>query len=292
MFETWTTRVARASICLHRAQRCHSRNIHQACLSLILVLASVNFGWATHTAPPNEWSDIPYIQGAYSRIYFDYQPGQNQQPGTFYCINDWVVNYEGSINLDGLNSDEYNQFTFTLGSFSYDLRVFPDGSHELYRDGLRADDSLPGLETATGWNTSPNWDEPHTIWEFKFDVFPTQIGVFIERDPCNGAWPIYGAPDAPDFLTWDESAFLHVIDGAFSDTPSPSSPPLPSISRSSWLPEPDPWLEQGFNITLREGGGVEVEIIPEPASLIVWSLLALLGLTFEWRLGLRRRADR
>jgi hypothetical protein len=40
----------------------------------------------------NEWSDIDSIIGRYSRIYFDFVVAGNT--GTFYCINDWMVNQD------------------------------------------------------------------------------------------------------------------------------------------------------------------------------------------------------
>lgn len=239
-----------------------------------------------------EWGDIPYTEGNYSRIYFDYDDG------TFYCINDWAVNEDdGGVN-GGMHPDEYNQFTFTIGYHDYDLRVFANGEHDLYQDTIlmieknvaRTDShgnplqiaGFSDLETATGWGTSPNSSVEHTIFEFQFTVDAVRIGTFIEHDPGGGTFPIWGSPDPPEELDYESSQYQHITDGAFTDTDSSRMPPVPS--RGYQYPIADPWLAAGFNLDLQEGGGLIVSPIPEPTTLIIWSLLGGIAMA-----GFRRR---
>jgi hypothetical protein len=228
--------------------------------------------------PSDEWSDIPPINGEYSRIYFDYNGT------TFFCINDWVVNrLDGGVQ-GGLHPDEYNEFRFSILGNRYTLRLYPDDTAELYVNGVLTDLSeLPNFQSATGWGPSPNLDIPHTIWEFQFDVTPQLLGRFKEADPRGGGVPIWGFPGFPDARSWERSVFPHITDGAFSDFELPSVAPIPT--RPYQWPVFDPRFEPGwFEITLLEGGGIEFEYVyPEPRIL---TLLAA-GL-----LGLRSRRRR
>ncbi len=228
-----------------------------------------------------EWSDIPYTEGNYSRIYFDYQGG------IFYCINDWVINRDdGDASGDaGLTDTEYNQFTFTIGDYEYELHVFADGTHDLFEDGglVIVDGSevsggaasITNLFTATGWSTSPDANFDHTIFEFQFDVAPVQIGTFIESDPGgSGVFPLWGDPLST--LDYAPSTKGHTTNGIFDGFGDFASPP--DVDREDQIPIVDPWLAQGFNLTLKEGGGLIVEPIPEPASFFIWVGLICVGL--------------
>ena len=228
-----------------------------------------------------EWGDIPYTQGNYSQIYFDYDSS-----GTFYCINDWAVNQEYTDPDDGtvyggLYADEYNQFTFTIGSWDYELRIYADGTPELYQDGTlvieRDGDEvgeirgLSNLQTAVGWATSPNWGVKHTIFEFQFTVDAVRIGRFGECDPGGASFSIWGAPPRPEELNYAPSGVGHVTDGVFTEFSVSSD--FPDITRPFQDPIADPWLVWGFDIFPQEGGGLIVSPIPEPTALIIWSLL-------------------
>jgi hypothetical protein len=218
---------------------------------------------STAAIVPLEWSDIQYTQGRYSRIYFDYIQGGGTQNGTFYVINDWMVNKaDGGVN-GGLNPTEYNLFTFNLGNNNYNIKIFPDGKSDLSFTGTDPNGVL-NLTSATSWTTSPN--EPnvdHTIWEFAFDVPPTTITQFVGCDPASPE-TIYVSPAPPPGLT-GPSIYPHIIDGAFSDVKLVSILP-PDPTRPYMDPVADP-LISSLTITLHEGGGASPT--PEPASMVL-----------------------
>jgi len=141
-------------------------------------------------ADPFEWSDIAYIEGRYSRIYFDYVQKDVSRPGTFYVINDWVVNRADGGVEGGLKAGEYNRFPFTIGSDDYEIRIYGDLYEGKYYDilvnGVSDLSALEDFEGAFGWRTSPNMpDLEHTIWEFSFEIAPTRIMKFVGCDPVS-----------------------------------------------------------------------------------------------------------
>jgi hypothetical protein len=250
--------------------------------STVIFAVGLSFGLAASAAAADEWSDIPPITGRFSNIYFDYQVVQNT--GTFYCINDWRVNRDdGGVN-GGLVAGEYNRFTFGLGSDAYEVRIFPDGSNQLLKNGVNTPGALPNFRSSTGWRTSPNDpDVKHTIWEWAFDVVgtTTTLTQFVGCDPPGPSTVvIQNPPPVPTGLTSGPSAFAHLIDAAFSNIPAaPALAPTPN--RPYQAPVRDPWFaahDPGWDIVCKWDGGVFVT--PEPAGL----LLLILGVPL-----LRRR---
>jgi hypothetical protein len=239
-------------------------------LSLLFAFGAVEMSFAVV-----EWSDIQYIEGNYSRIYFDYVSG------TFHCINDWIVNQDDGGTKGGLNPGEYNRFNFRLNSVSYEIRIYADGT------GTVSPSSLTNFKNAVTWATSPN--EPtkkHTIWEFSFDVPPTTISTFVPHDPVGPAVTIYTSPPTPSIVTAGPSANAHVVDGEFTTWPGSPSP-VPDPTRSYQSPVGDPWFPS-FDIELLSGGGFILRPRrPEPA-ITTYGLIAL-GLAGMITLGIALR---
>lgn len=223
---------------------------------------------------PLEWSDIGYTQGRYSRIYFDYIQIGGSEYGTFYVINDWMVNRDdGGIN-GGLNEGEYNKFTFKLGNNDYLIKIFGNGKSSITYSGPDSY-GLLNFNSATNWTTSPNDpDVAHTLWEFSFDVKPTTITTFSGCDPV-GPVTTYVAPDAPSVITGLPSIYPHIIDGAFSDVELPNTA-APDPMRDYFDPVVDPDIPIISAIELKEGGGAIPS--PEPSTIIL--LGAGLGLLY------------
>jgi len=73
--------------------------------------------------PPDEWSDITYVQGRWSRLYFDYQPPVAPDTlGTFYCLNDWVVNHDDGCVNGGIVCDSIGETTDSCEANLYYFR--------------------------------------------------------------------------------------------------------------------------------------------------------------------------
>lgn len=250
----------------------------------ILIVGCASLGLPA-SADVLEWSDIEFIEGQYSRIYFDYTV--EGATGTFYCVNDWIVNQDDGGVEGGLLADEYNRFDFGLAGSQYELRIYPDGGHDILKDGINDPSALTNFQSATSWSTSPNEpDTLHTIWELSFEVEGTTLTKFLAKDPPGGAVVVYSPPPMPSIVTTGPSAFGHYVDAEFRDVMTGSTlAPIPT--RDYQAPVPDPWFDgYDFNVTfpLTDTGGVTVAIIPEPASL---ALLTLGGLA-----AVRRREGR
>jgi hypothetical protein len=227
-------------------------------VSLLTAISVIGFVQQAMADTPLEWSDVGYTQGRYSRIYFDYIQGGGGAYGTFYVINDWMVNRDdGGVN-GGLKAGEYNEFAFTLGTNNYDIKIYQDGTSSI------SGGTLLNFTSSTGWRTSPN--DPsvaHTIWEFSFDVEPVVITTFSSCDPV-GNVTSYVAPSAPSVITGMPSIYPHIVDAAFSDVPAPYIAP-PDPLRSYQFPTYDPDITIP-TITLKDGGGT---IVPEPSSVLL-----------------------
>ena len=74
------------------------------CKKSVFLICVVLLGLVNMAMAVDEWSDISYIEGRYSRIYFDYVVDGGT--GTFYCINDWMVNQDDGGMDGGLLSNE------------------------------------------------------------------------------------------------------------------------------------------------------------------------------------------
>jgi hypothetical protein len=222
----------------------------------------------------SEWSDIPFVEGQYSRIYFDYVTVGGS--GTFYCMNDWMTNQnDGGVN-GGLKPDEYNRFNFSLAGSNYEIRIYPDGSHQV------SGGTLNNFASACSWTTTPNLSTAHTTWEFSFEVDSGTITTFQGCDPPGPVTiPNPNPPPVPAIVTGGPSAFAHWVDGEFADSQLVSTL-AGDPSRSYQDPVRDPWFSShdgGWTLVLKSGGGVEV-ITPEPVTL---ALLALGGVVLSCR---------
>ncbi|MGD0785579.1 MAG: dockerin type I domain-containing protein [Sedimentisphaerales bacterium] len=234
----------------------------------VFVCGMVNF------ASAKEWDDIPYIQGHYSRIYFDFTVDGNT--GTFYCINDWMNNNETDVTNGGLLSNplEFNSFPFKIINDQYEIRIYPTGSGKLYKNGHPQSSSdpcepnyLPGFQTACCWTTSPNMPiTRHTIWEFKIPVQGWKaMKAFSACDPKGMVITVYNPapPDTPAIVTSGPSKSHHVIDGRFTDDSAACEPP-PTPPRSYQAPVRDPFFNeqdggQGWTLEFdANNGGVRV----------------------------------
>lgn len=232
-------------------------------VSCLVLLFGINCAFADFL----EWSDITPQQGRYSKIYFDYVGT------TFYVVNDWFA------NQDGMRPDEFNRFTFKIGTTPIEIRIYPDGGQVL-------GGTLTNFKSATGWGKSPNLDTDHMIWEFQFDVEPTRIYQFIGCDPASTT--VVTTPPPVTGVTTGPSEFAHVTDGVFTSFSSLQGVPVPS--RDSIAPVPDPLFPNGFNLSLKEGGGVFSDPIPEPGTL---GLLGIgIGLVLFSRWESRKRDER
>lgn len=229
--------------------------------------------WITQSASAvvTEWSDIPYVEGQYSNIYFDWVVTGSR--GTFYCMNDWMTNQNDDGVSGGLLSNEYNRFNFSLGGNSYEIRIFPTGEGSIYINGSLNNNALENFTSACSWGTSPSNNVDHTMWEFAFQIEGTTstISTFVGCDPPGPTVVVVENPPAPPLiLTGGPSSFGHYVDGEFSDIPvTPTLAPTPT--REYQEPIIDPWFPStGWTIDLLNEGGVR--ITPEPATM------ALLGL--------------
>ena len=245
----------------------------QILLTIVIMLVAANI----LVANPGEWSDIDYYTGNYSRIYFDYVV--QGSTGTFYCINDWVVN-SADISDGGLNPDDYNQFTFELDGDDYEIRIYPEGhtpdpDFELFKNGIKDNLALTNFESKIGWATSPNLDIAHTIYEFQFEVGPISMRSFHHNDTVPLPVGFYTAPEKPGIVTSGPSAFLHTTDGGFTDYSIWGTMPDPS---GEYLRGPDPHLKNGFNIELLDEGGIRASYIPAPSAIFLGSIgVSLVG---------------
>jgi len=229
----------------------------------------------------NEWSDITYIEGKYSRIYVDWVVNGNI--GTFYCINDWMVNQsDGDVN-GGLRSDEYNRFNFTMDGNDYEIRIFANGSGQIYKNGSPA--TLNNFRSACSWTTSPNMPTvSHAIWEFAFDVMgktTTKTG-WKGHDPASSyTVVITNPPEPPAILGTGPSAYPHYVDGSFADTcTAPILPPVPT--RSHQEPVRDPWFgifdnNNGWRLEMASTGGVTIHTRAEGAipTVTQWGMIIM-----------------
>jgi len=188
-------------------------------------------------AMAGEWSDVTYIERRHSRIYFDYVV--NGDTGTFYCINDWMVNQDDGGTEGGLLPNEYNRFNFGVGIDEYEIRIYPDGHGEVSVNGSPPDSNFPGFASACCWTTSPNLDIEHTIWEFSLELQERMIG-FGGCDPPGPTIVVNpNPPEPPSTLTSGPSVFPHVIDGGFTDHSAACTlPPVPSRSYQELVRDP------------------------------------------------------
>jgi len=221
--------------------------------------------------PPNEWSDITPVQGIWSKLYFDYQqPGGPNTVGTFYCLNDWVVNHEdgcikGGIVCDSTVTDstdtcEANRYYFMSGAQLYTITI--------YKNSATINPQIAGFEGKFSWNPSPNAPGDlleHTIWEFSFPTLPIVMVLFTGHDPAvpETVW----TPGQSSTITNAPSAFPHLVDGLFANwelPPEACNPTGRSYIPLDLLPK-DPHIPP-LTIILHEGGGVTV--IPQDQGVI------------------------
>jgi hypothetical protein len=245
---------------------------------------------------PLEWSDIQPDSGRWSRIYFDYQQTNPNSPGTFYCINDWVVNQKddcihGGLVCDSMFPDttcEANLFQFRMGMTEYTIKIYKN------KKATITPDSLPNFKGKFSWNTSVNAPNiNHTIWEFSFDIKDTFLVNFTGHDPAVLTDTVWN-PGPPSIIHNDPSKYPHEVDGLFANYGVIGSVGCSPLGRSfipdSSLPK-DPRIPP-LTIILHKGGGVTV--IPEGQqpipSLTEWGLISLLlvllalaTLVFFWR---------
>jgi len=248
------------------------------------------------TPSPYEWSDIQPDSGRWSRIYFDYQQTNPNGSGTFYCINDWVVNQEdncihGGLVCDSLYADsicEANLFQFRMGTTEYTIKIYKNKAATI------TPSDLLGLVGKFSWNTSVN--EPniaHAIWEFSFDIKDTFLVNFTGHDPAVPSDTVWN-PGPPSIIHNDPSTHPHEVDGLFADYGNPGSVGCSPHNRSfipdNLLPK-DPRIPP-LKIILHKGGGVTVipqgqEPIPTLTEwgliVLVLVLLALGTWVFFWR---------
>jgi hypothetical protein len=229
-------------------------------------------------ANPNEWSDITPITGKYSLIYIDWVVSGTT--GTFYCINDWMVNQDDNDVNGGLLSNEYNRFNFVMDGNSYEIRIYPNGTGQIYKNGAPA--TLNNFRSACSWTTSPNLPTVnHTIWEWAFDVMGTTTTTtqWVGCDPQGPSIVVVtNPPNPPSVLNTGPSAYPHYIDGKFADAYTvPTLPPVPS--RSYQNPNRDPWFDafdNGWGLTMGPEGGVTIRTgrLTGP-TVSQWGLIAI-----------------
>jgi hypothetical protein len=196
--------------------------------------------------------------------------------GTLYVINDWGTNQDdGGLN-GGVKPSEYNRFTFSMNGDDYEVRIFPDGTSTILKNGSLS--TLPGFVSAFSWTTSPNLPTTnHTIWEFSFVVPGTPATyAWIGADP-KGPTIITTAvpPSPPTGLQTGASAFTHFVDGSFADSFVTPNPP-PNPSRAAQPPVRDPHFD-----IYDQGNGWTVQVVPGGGVLIKASFLAVPTLS-EW----------
>ena len=259
------------------------------CKKLMFLICVVLLGLVNMAMAVDEWSDISYIEGRYSRIYFDYVVSGGT--GTFYCINDWMVNQDDGDVDGGLLSNEYNRFNFTVGIDSYEIRIYPDGQGEVRVNGGPPDSNFPGFTSACCWTISPGMPTTeHTIWEFSFELQERLMG-FGGHDPSGPTVVVSpNPPEPPPIVTSGPSSASHTIDGKFTDYPSSTCtlPPVPS--RGYQAPVRDPFFDGydggvGWTIEVdTENGGVKVRTTGAPSdpapipTVSEWGLIIMAGL--------------
>lgn len=102
-----------------------------------------------------EWDHATKLEGLFTDVYMDYRDGR------LYFLNDWRANGEG------IRPDCFNYFQVRVGTDWIDLRVFGDGHVEVHRAGAPVAIAAAG---AYGLGPSPNYPQPHTIYEFSLPV--------------------------------------------------------------------------------------------------------------------------
>jgi len=130
--------------------------------------------WST-TNPPAmwEWFDVTPQSGQYSHAYLDYD-------GTYlYILSDW--HHDTAANhKDGC----YSLFDVYNDDEQWQLRVFPDGKVEAWRDGQKIDPEMLGIEGAHGFGPSPLVAAEHAIVELKLPASAGDYGVRLsDRGP-------------------------------------------------------------------------------------------------------------
>lgn len=210
-----------------------------------------------------EWSDIPGIEGRYSRLYVDYVV--TGSTGTFHCLNDWMTNQEDGGVEGGLEATESSVIEFRIGGDDYEIRISPAGSGSILVNG--APGTLPGFECACSWTTSPNLPgTDHLIWEISFELSPSTAAItkFVGRVPPGTRAIVGPNPPAPPTSTIiGPSAYPHVVDGAFSDPPVPPTLP-PDPARAAQPPIRDPHFSEydddsGWNLARSPTGGLQID---------------------------------
>lgn len=259
------------------------------------------FGFVGLASAADEWSDIQYIQGKYSRFYMDFVVEGGT--GTFYALNDWGTNQNDGGVSGGVKPTEYNIFTFSMSGDDYEIRIFPDGTHAILKNGFAS--TLPGFVSACSWTTSPNLPTTdHAIWEFSFEVpsMTTTSYAWIGKDPTGPTAVISTSPPAPPTgMDTGPSAFTHYVDGSFSDSvATPTLPPDPT--RAVQTPERDPHFsiydnDTGWTVGFTPGGGVHVKAnfvrVPTLSEWgMIFMMLALLTIgIIVWRYRARPGID-
>jgi hypothetical protein len=119
--------------------------------------------WST-SASSYEWYDNTPQPGKFSKIYYDYIV--DSAGSHFYIMNDWMVNTTGSATTD------YNEFVIEMGSDTYDLKIYGNGSLTLTKNGLP---DLTPHDADYGFGASPNLATPHTMWEISLDLPPGTV---------------------------------------------------------------------------------------------------------------------
>ncbi len=102
-----------------------------------------------------EWDDATRLEGLFTDVYMDYQGGR------LYFLNDWRANQQG------IRDDCSNYFQVRIGADWIDLRVFGDGRVEVRRDEVPVPIRAEG---AYAFAPSPDYPQPHTIYEFSLVV--------------------------------------------------------------------------------------------------------------------------
>lgn len=178
-------------------------------------------GWSAG-APTStyEWFDITPLDGAYSKIYFDFDASAD----TLWIMNDWYA------NTTQTDMTEYNQFTETVRHANgtvdvWALKVFVDNHVEATLNGTPV--SIAGVY---GFDASPNEATPHTMWEIVLTDLrgdgPVSIGddgteiEWIEDGHCDPLNFVPHRPCATDPLN-GHSKLTPAEDGTFKVVPEP-----------------------------------------------------------------------
>jgi hypothetical protein len=107
---------------------------------------------------PDEWAGATRLEGVLTDVYLDYRDGY------LYVLNDWRA------GAGDIRTDCFNRFDATVGRTNVEIRVYGDDHIEV--DGLERDGN-----GAYGYGTSPTWDTPHTIYEFRLAVPDGPIAI-------------------------------------------------------------------------------------------------------------------